>query len=95
MLDGLGVVEMGCGAAVPVERVESTMWPVDGACGLGQIAWGVAFGDDAIMDESGTWECLVTAGCRPGSRPGCRLTAFYMPASMYTVYLLHAIYACP
>ena len=68
MLDGLGVVEMGCGAAVPVERVESTMWPVDGACGLGQIAWGVAFGDDAIMDESGTWECLVTACCRPGCR---------------------------
>ena len=64
---GLGSLKWG-GAAVPVERVESTMWPVDGACGLGQIAWGVAFGDDAIMDESGTWECLVTACCRPGCR---------------------------
>jgi len=65
---GLGSLKWG-GAAVPVERVEYTMWPVDGACGLGQIAWGVAFGDDAIMDESGTWECLlVTACCRPGCR---------------------------
>ena len=43
---GLGSLKWG-GAAVPVERVEYTMWPVDGACGLGQIAWGVAFGDDA------------------------------------------------
>lgn len=64
---GLGSLKWG-GAAVPVERVEYTMWPVDGACGLGQIAGGVAFGDDAIMDESGTWECLVTACCRPGCR---------------------------
>ena len=65
---GLGSLKWG-GAAVPVERVEYTMWPVDGACGLGQIAWGVAFGDDAIMDESGTWEyLLVTACCRPGCR---------------------------
>ena len=67
VISGLGSLQWG-GTDVPVERVEYTMWPVDGACGLGQIACGVAFGDDAIMDESGTWECLVRASCRPGCR---------------------------